>query len=96
MTTSIHEAFNLGQSIWLDYISRDLIASGGLQDWINKGVVGVTTNPSIFENAIAKTKDYDEEIASLMKQLKENGSYTVSDSMLSALQNDFRAANPSP
>ena len=72
MQTSIHEAFNLGQSIWLDYISRDLIASGGLQDWINKGVVGVTTNPSIFENAIAKTKDYDEEIASLAKSGKSS------------------------
>lgn len=70
MHTSIHEVFDLGQSIWLDYISRDLIASGGLQDWINKGVVGVTTNPSIFENAIAKTKDYDEEIASLAKSGK--------------------------
>ena len=70
MKTSIHEVFDLGQSIWLDYISRDLIASGGLQDWIDKGVVGVTTNPSIFENAIAKTKDYDEEIASLAKSGK--------------------------
>ena len=70
MKTSIHEAFDLGQSIWLDYISRDLIASGGLKSWIDKGVVGVTTNPSIFENAIAKTQDYDSEIASLSKEGK--------------------------
>ena len=68
--TSIHEAFKLGQSIWLDYISKDLIASGGLQGWIDKGVVGVTTNPSIFENAIAKTTDYDAEIASLRREGK--------------------------
>ena len=67
MKTSIHEAFDMGQSIWLDYISRDLIASGGLQAWIDKGVVGVTTNPSIFENAIAKTSDYDAEISSMAK-----------------------------
>ncbi|MBR0070441.1 MAG: transaldolase, partial [Synergistaceae bacterium] len=40
---------------------------GGLERWIENGVTGVTTNPSIFENAIAKTKDYDEEIASLSK-----------------------------
>ena len=65
--TVIHEVFDLGQSIWLDYISKSLIASGGLAEWINNGVVGVTTNPSIFENAIAKTSDYDEEIASLSK-----------------------------
>lgn len=70
MKTSIHEAFDLGQSIWLDYISRDLIASGGLKSWIDKGVVGVTTNPSIFENAIAKTQDYDSEIAALAKEGK--------------------------
>ncbi len=68
--TTIHEAFNLGQSIWLDYISRELIASGGLQQWIDDGVVGVTTNPSIFENAIAKTSDYDAEVASLAKEGK--------------------------
>ena len=63
----IHEVFNMGQSIWLDFISRDLIASGGLKKWIDNGVVGVTTNPSIFENAIAKTTDYDEEIKSMSK-----------------------------
>ena len=68
--TVIHEVFDLGQSIWLDFISRDLIASGGLKNWIENGVVGVTTNPSIFENAIAKTSDYDEEIASLSKSGK--------------------------
>ena len=65
--TTIHEVFSLGQSIWLDYISKSLIASGGLEDWIKNGVVGVTTNPSIFENAIAKTQDYDSEIAVLTK-----------------------------
>ena len=65
MRTVLHDVFDLGQSAWLDYISRDLIASGGLAEWIEKGVVGVTTNPSIFENAIAKTGDYDKEIAEL-------------------------------
>ena len=65
--TTIHTVFGLGQSIWLDYISKSLIASGGLEDWINNGVVGVTTNPSIFENAIAKTQDYDSEISALTK-----------------------------
>lgn len=65
--THIHKVFDLGQSIWLDYISKSLIASGGLEEWIKNGVVGVTTNPSIFENAIAKTSDYDEEISALTK-----------------------------
>ena len=68
--TVIHNTFNFGQSIWLDYISKELISSGGLKKWIENGVVGVTTNPAIFENAIAKTTDYDEEIANLSKQGK--------------------------
>ena len=70
--TTLHEIFNLGQSAWLDYISRDLIASGGLADWIAKGVVGVTTNPSIFEGAIAKTSDYDSEVKSLAEAGKNS------------------------
>lgn len=68
--TAIHQAFNLGQSIWLDYINRELVASGGLQEWINLGVTGVTTNPSIFENAIAKTADYDSAIKSMSAEGK--------------------------
>ena len=71
MQTSIHEAFNLGQSIWLDYINKAMI-NGGLDEWINLGVTGVTTNPSIFENAIAKTSDYDDEIKSLAKDGKNS------------------------
>lgn len=63
--TAIHDAYKLGQSIWLDYINRELVSTGGLQEWIKLGVTGVTTNPSIFENAIAKTADYDAEIKSL-------------------------------
>ncbi|MBQ3646865.1 MAG: transaldolase, partial [Synergistaceae bacterium] len=69
--TVIQKTFELGQSIWLDYIDRSMIA-GGLQKWIDNGVVGVTTNPSIFENAIAKTSDYDEEIKSLSKAGKSS------------------------
>ncbi|MBQ7196355.1 MAG: transaldolase [Synergistaceae bacterium] len=71
MATSIHETFNLGQSIWLDYINKAMI-NGGLDEWIELGVTGVTTNPSIFENAIAKTSDYDDEIRSLAKAGKSS------------------------
>lgn len=48
-----------GQSIWLDYIRRSLITSGELQQLIDDGVRGVTSNPSIFEKAIAGSTDYD-------------------------------------
>ncbi len=60
--TILHETARLGQSIWLDTISRELLVSKGLDDWVAKGVLGVTTNPSIFEQAIARTTDYDREI----------------------------------
>ena len=52
-----------GQSIWLDFISRKLLKSGELEELIkNDGLKGLTSNPSIFEKAIAKTQDYDQEI----------------------------------
>ena len=54
---------SLGQSIWLDYIRRDLMASGQLQLLIkNDGVRGMTSNPSIFEKAIAESNIYDSDI----------------------------------
>jgi transaldolase len=56
----------LGQSIWLDYIRRDLIASGGLRRLIEEdGLRGMTSNPSIFEKAIADSHDYDEDIRTM-------------------------------
>jgi transaldolase len=56
----------LGQSIWLDYIRRDLIVSGELRRLIEEdGLRGMTSNPSIFEKAIADSHDYDEDIRAL-------------------------------
>jgi transaldolase len=58
---------SLGQSIWMDFISRGTIASGQLQQWIEEdGISGVTSNPSIFEKAIAESDDYDESIRDLI------------------------------
>ena len=53
----------LGQSIWLDYIRRDLITSGQLRRLIeDDGLQGMTSNPSIFEKAIAESNIYDQDI----------------------------------
>lgn len=61
----------LGQSIWLDYICRDLIVSGELGRLIEKdGLRGMTSNPSIFEKAIAGTHDYDDDIRTMMLEKK--------------------------
>ena len=56
----------LGQSIWMDFISREMITSGELRQLIDEdGVSGVTSNPSIFEKAIVESNDYDEAIHAL-------------------------------
>ncbi|AFA73314.1 transaldolase Tal [Gordonia polyisoprenivorans VH2] len=55
-----------GVSVWLDDLSRDLISSGGLQEFIDtRSVVGVTTNPSIFQAALSKGNAYDEQVNEL-------------------------------
>jgi len=63
---ALHE---LGQSFWLDFISREILTSGELENLIKKDEVrGVTSNPSIFEQAIAKTHHYTEIIKALSSQ----------------------------
>jgi len=52
-----------GQAVWLDFLSRDFIADGGLKKLVDEdGLRGVTSNPSIFEQAIGRTKEYDDAI----------------------------------
>jgi transaldolase len=59
----------LGQSVWLDFLSRPLIRSGQLQRWIEKdGLSGLTSNPAIFEKAFSSSEDYDEEIGELARK----------------------------
>src|ERR1700704_1609090 len=58
-----------GVSVWLDDLSRDRLKSGNLQELIDtKSVVGVTTNPSIFQKAFADGNAYDEQIAELAER----------------------------
>ncbi len=57
---------NAGQSPWLDYIERGLIASGGLARLVSEdGIKGVTSNPTIFEKAISGGHEYDAQIQAL-------------------------------
>lgn len=56
-----------GQSIWLDYIRRDLIVSGGLKRLMDSdGVTGITSNPTIFERAIDESTVYDDAIRGIL------------------------------
>lgn len=63
--TKLHELAALGQSVWYDYIRRDSLDDGTLERLVEGGIRGVTSNPSIFEKAIAETDLYDEQIRSL-------------------------------
>src|ERR1700730_1628553 len=61
------ELHDLGQSLWLDNITRDLLDKGTLKRYIEElSVTGLTSNPTIFEHAIAKSKSYDGEIGRLL------------------------------
>jgi transaldolase/glucose-6-phosphate isomerase len=60
MSESIKKTTSLGQSLWYDNIQRKLLETGELKAMIDRGDIrGVTSNPTIFQNAIAKTSDYD-------------------------------------
>jgi transaldolase/glucose-6-phosphate isomerase len=61
-TNAIQELRKLGQSVWLDNVYRSLITSGDLQKLIDMGVTGLTSNPSIFQKAIAASEDYNESL----------------------------------
>jgi transaldolase len=58
----IRQIAALGQAIWLDYISRDLLRSSELARLVDEGLTGLTSNPTIFQKAIAGSSLYDEEI----------------------------------
>ena len=65
------ELQDYGQSIWLDFISRGMLESGELQALIEEdGLRGVTVNPSILDEAIRETDDYEEAIEDLAAQEK--------------------------
>ena len=66
MRNPLLELVDQGQSVWLDYLSRDLIRSGQLEELIaTDGLRGITSNPTIFHGAISGSDTYDGEIASL-------------------------------
>jgi transaldolase len=72
-TNKVKQIHSFGQSIWLDFIDRNIIASGKLKELIDvDGICGVTSNPAIFEKAITGSSDYDDEIRTLSDSDKSN------------------------
>lgn len=64
----LRELEQLGQSIWFDNISRSMLASGNLRRMVEDGLLGVTSNPTIFDKAISGSSDYDDQIRNLLAE----------------------------
>lgn len=61
--TRLHDLFrDQGQSPWLDNLRRSWTVDGTLSDWVDRGVRGITSNPSIFQKAISSAADYDDQL----------------------------------
>jgi len=58
---------DFGQSIWYDNISRALVASGELKKLVDEGLLGMTSNPTIFDKAISGSTDYDAQLREVLK-----------------------------
>ena len=61
----IQQLHALGQSLWFDFIERSMIHSGELRQLVADGLGGVTSNPTIFQQAIAKSNAYQADLARL-------------------------------
>lgn len=69
MTNTLLQLLEVGQSVWLDYLDRKILGDGSLQRLIKEdGLRGLTSNPSIFEKAIAQGGDYDAQLQLLLQQ----------------------------
>ncbi len=84
----LHDVFEQqGQSPWLDNLRRGWMTNGELQAWLDKGVRGLTSNPSIFAKAMIDTDDYDAEL----EQLVTSGT-SVEDAYWELVVGDIRQA----
>ena len=80
---------HLGQSIWYDNINRGLCTGGGLKRMVDQGLLGVTSNPTIFEKAIAGSSDYDAQIRDLVRSVP---SITVEETVRALMISDIQMA----
>ena len=68
----LHELSELGQSVWIDFLSRDLLQKGELARMMrDDAVVGVTSNPTIFQKAISAGNAYDEQMREVLKEKRD-------------------------
>src|SRR5215213_2227674 len=70
-STPLQQLNEHGQSVWVDYLSRPFIEDGDLAGLIEDGVHGVTSNPTIFQGAIAEGDAYDEQLKEVLETERE-------------------------
>jgi transaldolase len=86
--TPLQELADHGQSVWIDYLSRPFVKDGDLAGLVEQGVVGVTSNPTIFQGAIAEGDAYDDQI----RELVEQGETEPKEIFLALAREDIRGA----
>jgi transaldolase len=86
---ALQQLEQLGQSIWYDNISRGVILEGTLKKMVDEGLLGVTSNPTIFEKAISGSADYDGQIRELVEA---NPSIPVEEIIQSLMVRDIQMA----
>jgi transaldolase len=68
-TSRLHRLAELGQSVWIDFLSRDMLRSGELERMMREdAVVGVTSNPTIFQKAISAGNTYDDQLREVLEE----------------------------
>jgi transaldolase len=87
-TTPLKELAEHGQSVWIDFLSRRFVKDGDLAGLVRDGVVGVTSNPTIFQGAIAEGDAYDDQI----RELVDAGTTEPKDIFLELARDDIRDA----
>jgi transaldolase len=71
MNERLRKLQEIGQSVWIDSLSRDDIENGNLERMIEDGVVGVTSNPTIFQKALSESSLYDDQLQELSQRLDD-------------------------
>ena len=84
---TLQQLHDHGQSPWLDYITRDILTNGRLQELIALGILGLTSNPTIFQKAISGSQLYDDELRRLVREGK-----SVDEIYDALVLDDIRAA----
>src|SRR5918997_2307372 len=70
-TTPLQQLADHGQSVWIDYLSRPFVQGGDLEGLVREGVVGVTSNPTIFQGAIAEGDAYDDQLREVLRSERD-------------------------